>query len=136
MSDNLEQNTNEIDRIVRELEKKSEKNENIFKIVGIVSYIAQVVFFLIAKANLKNSYHEEVIGVIRIGDMIGPDTSVTHSSTSNGLAVFAAIMMGVCCVSFFVLAGLSSKKGTGKYMPLFGVFAVLTIIGGFIVAIY
>lgn len=116
--------------------EQCEKRENIFKIIGIVGVIVQFVFFLIAKFNLKNTYNEEVIGKIQIGNMIGADTSVSHSSSTTGLGVFAAVMMGVCCISFFVLAVLSAKKGTGKYMPLFGVFAVLTIIGGFIVALF
>lgn len=116
--------------------QQKESTENILQTIGIIGVIAQFIFFLIAKFNLKNTYDKEVIGTIQIGNMVGADTAVSHSSSTNGLGVFAVVMMGICCVAFFVLAGLSSKKGTGKGMPVFGVFAVLTIIGGFIVAIY
>lgn len=113
-----------------------EKNENTLSVIGIVALIVQFICFFIAKFNLKNNYDEEVIGEIQIGDLVGSDTVVHHTSSTTGFGVFGVIMMGVCCITFFVLAALSSKKGTGKNMPLFGVFAVITIIGGFIVAIF
>lgn len=115
---------------------EKEKNESTFFGIGIIALIVQIICFFIAKFNLKNTYDEEVIGKIQIGDMVGSDTVVHHTSSTTGFGVFGVIMMGVCCVTFFVLAALSSKKGTGNSMPLFGVFAVITIIGGLIVAVY
>lgn len=86
--------------------QQKESTENILQTIGIIGVIAQFIFFLIAKFNLKNTYDKEVIGTIRIGNMVGADTAVSHSSSTNGLGVFAVVMMGICCVAFFVLAGL------------------------------
>lgn len=129
-----EVNFNTTKKTLTDAEK--EKNEGTLSVIGIIALIVQFICFFIAKFNLKNTYNKEVIGINQIGNMIGADTSVSKATSTTGLGIFAVVMMGICCISFFVLAGLSAKKSTGKYMPLFGVFAVLTIIGGFIVAIY
>ena len=117
-------------------DEKKENTEKVLQLIGILAMFAQFISFLLAKLNLKNSYHEKVIGKIQIGNMIGADTTVSQSTYATNIGVIGAVMMGLCCISFFILAGMSSKIGTGKSMSLFGVFAVITIIGGFIVAIF
>lgn len=118
------------------LSEESEKFDSKISVAAVFAMIVQVACFIISKINLKNNYQEEVIGKIEIGDMIGADTVVHHTSSTSGLGVFGMIMMCVCCLSFFVMAALSGTKGSGKSMPICGVFAVITIIGMIIVLVY
>lgn len=117
-------------------EEKSERNGKAIIVASVLTYLIQLVFFFIAKANITNTYKEEIIGMIKIGKMIGPDTVVSHSAVAQGAGVFSFVMMIVCIIALFIIWGISGKIGEGEHSWLSGLFAALTAIGMLIIAFY
>lgn len=105
-------------------------------LVGVVTFVIQLVFFFIGKSNFSSSYHEDVVGTIRIGDMSGVDTTVSHLTSTTGLGVAALVIMCICLLTFFILGGLYSSYGEGNLIPIFILFIVITIIGILLVVFF
>ena len=108
---------------------KLTKKEKTIAIVGYICFAIQFILFVIAKNTVKNSYSEEVIGTIRIGNMVGADTVTHQSVNTSSLGVFCVIMLFVFFITFIVLGVLSYKEEYEHGFYRHMIFAFITVAG-------